>query len=67
MKLNYFPDTDTLYIELQDAPVAEIKNIDGNTLVEVDAAGNPLAVTIEHANESVDLTELAVKHFSAVK
>ena len=51
MKVRYFADTDTLLIEFRDAPVAESRDLDDNTLLEVDAQGNVCAITVEHASE----------------
>ncbi|MGQ0835162.1 MAG: DUF2283 domain-containing protein [Gammaproteobacteria bacterium] len=44
-------DTDTLLIELRDAPVAETRDLDENTVLDVDASGNICAITIEHASQ----------------
>ena len=49
MKVRYFSDTDTLLIEFRDAPVAETRDLDENTLVDVDAEGNICSITVEHA------------------
>ena len=51
MKVRYFADTDTLLIEFRDAPVAETRDLDENTLLEVDAHGNICAITVEHASQ----------------
>jgi len=59
MKIKYFQDTDTLYIEFRTDPVVETRNLDENTLIEVDRAANICAITIEHAKERADLP-----HFS---
>ncbi|MDP1649698.1 MAG: DUF2283 domain-containing protein [Rubrivivax sp.] len=56
MKIRYFEDTDTLYIELRDGAVAETRDLDENTLIDVDDQGRMVAITIEHAK---DRTELA--------
>ena len=53
MKIQYFEDTDTLYIELSPAPVDDTCDLDEDTLLEVDAAGHPCAITIEHARERI--------------
>ena len=37
MKVKYFEDTDTLYIELRPAQIAETKDLDENTLLDLDA------------------------------
>ena len=59
MKIKYFKDTDTLYIELRRDAVVETKDLDDNTQIDLDRAGNICAITIEHAKERADLP-----HFS---
>lgn len=59
MKIKYFPDTDTLYIELKAAEVAETKDLDEDTLLDLDRDGNICAITIEHAKDRAD-----IPHFS---
>jgi uncharacterized protein YuzE len=51
MKVKYFEDTDTLYIELRPAQIVETKDLDENTLLDLDAQGNICGITIEHAKE----------------
>jgi len=55
VKVTYFSDTDTLHIELRTGTVAETRDIDENTLIDVDAHGQMCGITIEHASERVDL------------
>ena len=50
MKVRYFADTDTLLIEFLDAPVAETRDLDDSTILDVDAQGNICFITIEHAS-----------------
>ncbi|MBL8224274.1 MAG: DUF2283 domain-containing protein [Chromatiales bacterium] len=50
MKVRYFRDTDTLLIELRDAAIAETRDLDENTTVDLDADGGLCAITIEHAS-----------------
>jgi len=59
MKIKYFQDTDTLYIEFKSAEVAETEDLDENTLLELDCDGNICAITVEHAKERAD-----IPHFS---
>ena len=51
MKVRYFADTDTMLIEFRDAAVAETRDLDENTLLDLDNAGNVCSLTIEHAKE----------------
>lgn len=40
MKIKYFPDTDTLYIEFKTTEVMETRDLDDNTLIDIDRHGN---------------------------
>lgn len=55
MRIRYFADTDTLLIEFRDLPVAETRDLDENTALDVDASGNICAITIEHASQRADI------------
>ncbi len=55
MKIKYFEDTDTLYIELRPAEVAETKDLDENTLLDLDRDGKICGITIEHAQDLAQL------------
>ena len=36
MKVQYFPDTDTVLVTLNNHPVAQSKDLDENTLLDLD-------------------------------
>lgn len=55
MRIRHFPDTDTLLIEFRDLPIAETRDLDENTVLDVDANGNICAITIEHASQRADI------------
>ena len=59
MKIQYFRDTDTLYIELRASNVVETRDLDENTLIDLDHDGNLCAITIEHAAQRADLQHLS--------
>ena len=54
MKIRYYQETDTLYIEFRAAQVAETRDLDENTLLDVDAEGNICGITVEHAQTRVE-------------
>ena len=54
MKIRYFQDTDTLYIEFRAAQVAETRDLDEDTLLDVDAEGKICGITVEHAQHRVE-------------
>jgi uncharacterized protein YuzE len=55
MKVKYFQDTDTLYIELRPDRVAETRELDENTYLELDANGKVCAITVEHAKDQAGI------------
>ncbi len=60
MKIRYFTDTDTLYVELNDNLVAETREINENTLIDLDSNGNLVSLTVEHARGVTDLSEFSL-------
>lgn len=65
MKISYFQDTDTLYIEFRVGDIAESKDLDENTILDVDAKGNVCAITFEHASQRTDVSHLVVEGIAA--
>lgn len=65
MRIRYFEDTDTLYIEFRQGLIVESRDIDENTVVEVDAQGNLCAMTMEHARERAALPECSFERMPA--
>ena len=58
MKLHYYPETDSLYIELTDAPGAEAREIVEGLVVDFDAAGNVVGLYIDHASRKLGLSKV---------
>jgi len=52
MKLMYFSDTDTLYIDLANRPSVESEVINDNLIIDRDAAGQTVGITIEHYSQT---------------
>ena len=65
MKIHHFRDTDTLYIELRTAAVSETRDLDESTQVDLDAAGQACAITLEPAGERADLGALDYRQVAA--
>jgi uncharacterized protein YuzE len=65
MKVQYFADTDTLYIEFRDHDIAQSKDLDENTVLDLDADGNVCAITFEHASNRTDVHRLTVEGIAA--
>ena len=65
MKIQYFEDTDTLYIELRAGDVAETRDLDENTLLHLDDRGNVCAITVEHAKERTGIPSFSYEQVAA--
>ncbi len=65
MKIQYFEDTDTLYIEFKPAEIAETKDLDENTVLDIDKNGNISAITIEHAKQRADIPKFSYEQVTA--
>jgi uncharacterized protein YuzE len=58
MKLHYYPETDSLYIELKDTPGAEAREIVAGLVVDFDDQGNVVGLDIDHASRKLDLSRI---------
>ncbi len=58
MKVQYFSDTDTLYINLSNAKIANTDMISDNLIIDFDAEEKVVSITIEQASRTTDLTKL---------
>ena len=65
MRIRYFKDTDTLLIEFKDVPVAETRDLDQNTTLDVDAHGNIRSITVEHASQRAGIPEFSFEQVAA--
>ena len=60
MKLNYFPETDSLYIDLAEKPSAESREISEGVVFDYDSLGNLVGIDIDNASSKVDLKRLVL-------
>jgi uncharacterized protein YuzE len=60
MKITYFQDTDTLYLEFNNNPIVETQEINENTLVDIDKDGNICAITLEQARNLTDMNAFSL-------
>ena len=61
MKLNYYAETDSLYIELRAAPAAETREIAEGLNVDFDEDGNVVGLDIDGASKKLDLASLETR------
>lgn len=55
MKIKCFQDTDTLCIEFRGGGITETRDLDENTLLELDDQGRVCAMIMEHASKRTDI------------
>jgi len=65
MKIKYFQDTDTLYIEFRGDKIVEARDLDENTLLELDDHGRVCAMTMEHASQRTDIPAFSYEQIAA--
>jgi uncharacterized protein YuzE len=58
MKLHYYPETDSLYIELKSSPGVETREVVDGLNVDLDAGGAAVGFDIDCASHLLDLTTL---------
>ena len=56
MKIHYYPETDSLYIELKSAPGIEAREIVDGLVVDLDVNGDVVGFDIDHASRKLDLS-----------
>ncbi|HKV44162.1 MAG TPA: DUF2283 domain-containing protein [bacterium] len=58
MKLNYYPETDSLYIDLAERPSADSREVVPGVVLDFDSNGRLVGIDIDQARDSVNLTRL---------
>ena len=61
MKLNYHPDTDSLYIALSPNPSADSNEVAEGVVLDFDADGKLVGIDIDNASHKLDLHELTTE------
>ena len=59
MEIKYFQDTDTLLVNFMDKEITETRDLNENTLIELDRDGNLVSMTIEHAREQANMEDFS--------
>ena len=60
MKLRYYPETDSLCIDLADRPSVKSKEVSGGIVLDYDADGNLVGIDIDNASKKLELNELVL-------
>lgn len=58
MKLHYYPETDSLYVELKAGPGTETREVADGLNVDLDSGGEVVGFDIDHASKRFDLSTL---------
>jgi uncharacterized protein YuzE len=62
LKLNYYPETDSLYIDLSERQSAESREVSEGIVLDYDAAGNLVGIDIDNASRKVQLQQLILSN-----
>jgi uncharacterized protein YuzE len=65
MRIKYFEDTDTTLVEFSSNPPIETRELNENIYLDLDAEGNVVSMTIEHAGQSADMREFLYQRIPA--
>ena len=65
MKLNYFRETDSLYIELAEQPTVDSREVSEGVVLDYDAAGMLVGIDIDNASTKVDMRILTLSNLPA--
>lgn len=60
MRLNYYPETDSLYIDLSERASVESREISEGVILDYDAEGKLVGIDIDHASAKVELKKLTL-------
>jgi uncharacterized protein YuzE len=65
MKISYYPDTDSLYIDLTEQPSVESREISEGVVLDYDAQGRLVGIDIDNASKKVELNKLILSKLPA--
>jgi uncharacterized protein YuzE len=66
MKLNYYADTDSLYIDLSEKPSVESREISAGVVLDYDVEGHLVGIDIDNASRKVDLKKLTLNKLPGI-
>ena len=59
MKFNYYPETDSLYIDLSSKTSIESREISEGVILDYDEKGNVVGIDIDNASKKVNLDDVS--------
>jgi uncharacterized protein YuzE len=60
MKIEYFPETDSLYIDLADRPGTDTREIEEGIVLDIDEHGHAVGLDIDQASKHLSLQKLSL-------
>ena len=63
MRLNYYPETDSLYINLSEQPSVESQEISEGILLDYDGEGRLVGIDVDNASHKIDMEKLILSQF----
>jgi uncharacterized protein YuzE len=67
MRLNYYPETDSLYIDLAERPSTESREVSEGIVLDYDANGHLVGIDIDNASKKLNLKELTLSRLPTEK
>ncbi len=61
MKFHYYPDTDSLYIDLSEKPSTDSTEVAPGVILDFDERGQLVGIDIDHASKVANLSTLEAK------
>ena len=58
MRFQYYPETDSLYIDLSEKPGVDAREVAPGVVLDFDADGRLVGIDIDHASQMVNLSRL---------
>jgi len=65
MRINYYPETDSLYIDLSSKPSADSREVSDGIVLDYDESGNLVGIDIDEASTKMDIKELILSKLPA--
>jgi uncharacterized protein YuzE len=60
MRIQYFPETDTLYVDLVERAATDSWEIGDGIVIDIDDEGHPVGIDIDQASKHLDLESLSL-------
>jgi uncharacterized protein YuzE len=65
MRINYYPDTDSLYIDLSSKTSVDSREVSEGIVLDYDEDGNLVGIDIDQASAKLEMKELILSKLPA--